>query len=242
MEIPFTVEQFLDVFEKYNLSVWPMQIVLNLFGIAAIVLAIKKASYSARIITMILAFLWMWSGIVYHLVYFTAINKAAYGFAVVFILQSLLFLIFGVVKPKLAFQYRPNSYGIIGSLLILYAMLIYPVLGYFFRHVYPPTFGVPCPTTIFTFGLLLWTAKKVPKSILVMPLLWSVIGFSAALLLGIREDLGLLIAGLMATPMIVFRDRSNAKHQEKVVQKRRPQVKSPNRAPGNKGLTTFRSW
>ncbi len=218
MKIPFTIAQFLDVFEKYNLSIWPMQIVLNLFGIAAIVLAVKKASYSDRVIAIILALLWLWSGVVYHLVYFTTINKAAYGFAVVYILQGMMFVVFGVLKPNLSFKYRPNAYGIMGSLLILYAMLIYPALGYFLGHMYPkaPTFGVPCPTTIFTFGLLLWTGKDVPKSILIIPLIWSVIRFSAALSLGIREDIGLLIAGLIATPMILFRDRSNAKHQEKV--------------------------
>lgn len=40
-------------------------------------------------------------------------------------------------------------YGMTGSLLMLYAMMIYPALGYFLGHVYPkaPTFGVPCPTT-----------------------------------------------------------------------------------------------
>jgi hypothetical protein len=162
MKIPFTIAQFLDVFEKYNLSIWPMQIVLNLFGIAAIVLAVKKASYSDRVIAIILALLWLWSGVVYHLVYFTTINKAAYGFALVYILQGLMFLIFGVLKPNLSFEYRPNSYGIMGGLLVLYAMMIYPGLGYLLGHVYPkaPTFGVPCPTTIFTFGLLLWTDKR----------------------------------------------------------------------------------
>ena len=33
MNIPFTIEQFLGVFEKYNIAVWPMQILLVVLAI-----------------------------------------------------------------------------------------------------------------------------------------------------------------------------------------------------------------
>jgi hypothetical protein len=41
--------------------------------------------------------------------------------------------------------------------------------------------------------------------LLVIPALWSVVGFSAALSLSIAEDYGLLVAGLVATLMIGWR-------------------------------------
>jgi hypothetical protein len=63
------------------------------------------------------------------------------------------------------------------------------------------------PTTIFTSGILLWTRSTLPKILLVIPLLWSIIGFSAAVSLGIREDIGLLVAGVAGTTMIVIRDK-----------------------------------
>ena len=93
---------------------------------------------------------------------------------------------------------------------MLYALLIYPVLGSMLGHVYPqsPTFGLPCPTTIFTFGILLWTDKQVPIPVLIIPFLWSIIGFTAALSLGITEDTGLLIAGVVSTLLIVLRNRA----------------------------------
>ena len=62
-------------------------------------------------------------------------------------------------------------------------------------------------TTIFTFGILLWTRSKLPKILLGIPLLWSTIGFSGAVSLGIREDIGLLVAGVAGTTMIVIRDK-----------------------------------
>ena len=209
MSLPFTIDQFLGIFEKYNLSVWPMQIVLVLIAVLALFLSLKKISYSDKTISIVLGFFWLWIGIVYHLSYFTAINKAAYFFGVLFIIQGLIFLFAGGIKSKLSFKFQSSSYGVIGSLFILYALIIYPALGYSLGHVYPqnPTFGLPCPTTIFTFGLLLWTDKIVPKYVLVIPLIWSIIGFGAALSLGVKEDFGLLIAGVLGFALILIRDR-----------------------------------
>jgi hypothetical protein len=94
--------------------------------------------------------------------------------------------------------------------MIVYAMIIYPILGTLLGHGYPrsPSFGVaPCPTTIFTFGLLLLTSARVPKSLLVIPFLWSLLGFTAAFLLGVPEDIGLLVAGFLGVALLFWRDR-----------------------------------
>ena len=86
----------------------------------------------------------------------------------------------------------------------------HPRIGALLGHGYPqsPSFGVaPCPTTIFTFGLLLWTDRPVPRPLLVIPLLWSLLGVSAAVSLGIKEDLGLVVAALLGTALLIWRDR-----------------------------------
>ncbi len=115
----------------------------------------------------------------------------------------------GFFKKKLSFKYKSNFYGMVGSVFILYALIIYPILGYLLGHVYPksPTFGAPCPTTIFTFGLLLWTDKKFSKYLLIIPLIWSIIGFSAAVNLSVREDFGLVVAGILGTISLLVRDK-----------------------------------
>ena len=214
MNLPFTTDQFLSVFGQYNQAVWPLQIVLNLGGFVAIVLAFRKNAWSNRVIAGILAFLWLWIGLAYHIAFFAAINRAAYAFGILTIIQGIVFLIFGVFTPHLSFRFRPDAFGITGALFILYALIIYPFLGYSLGHVYPkaPTFGLPCPTTIFTFGLLLWTDIRLPRSVLIIPVLWSIIGFMAALTLGILEDTGLLIAGIAGLVLILVRDR-NEKHE-----------------------------
>ncbi len=207
MKTPFTLEQFLEVFKNYNQAVFPMHIGLYLIGGVAIYLALNPNPKSDKIISLILAFFWLWMGIVYHLIFFTAINKAAYLFGAFFIIQSILFLIFGVFQNKLSFHLRSDRYGITGITLIVFAVIVYPILGYFFGHLYPvtPTFGLPCPTTIFTFGFLLLNVKNCPLTILIIPFIWSVIGFMAAFQFGIFEDTGLIAASLITITLLLYR-------------------------------------
>ncbi|MGZ8558856.1 MAG: DUF6064 family protein [Chitinophagaceae bacterium] len=209
MKLPFTVEQFLEAFKNYNQSVYPMQIVFYLLGATVIFLSIKKVANADRIINVILSFFWLWMGIVYHLFYFAQINKAAYLFGGIFILQGLLFFYYGVLNNELSYKFRFDKWGWDGALLITYALIIYPFLGYVFGHSYPasPTLGLPCPTTIFTFGILMWFDKKIPLSILIVPSIWSIIGFLAALKLDVREDTGLLVAGILGIIMIALRNK-----------------------------------
>lgn len=73
------------------------------------------------------------------------------------------------------------------------------LIGYFAGHQYPrtPIFGVaPCPTTIFTFGILL-AAERLHWYLYLIPLLWAFIGTSAAFVLGVREDFGLAAAAIV---------------------------------------------
>jgi len=210
MKPPFSIEQFLKVFEEYNFSIWPLQLFFYLLALLSILLSLNKLRKTDKIISLVLASLWIWMGIGYHIIYFSTINKAAFIFGIAFLLQGFLFLYFSFIKTNISFKFSSNIYGVTGSLLIIFALIIYPLLGYFQGHVYPasPTFGVPCPTTIFTFGLLLWTDKKVPITLLIIPVIWSAIGSSAAFVLGIKEDIGLLISGVVFIILTVLKNRN----------------------------------
>ena len=198
---------------------FPMQIVFYLLGLTVILLSIKKIAHADRIINAILSFFWLWMGIVYHILYFAQINKAAYLFGGIFILQGLLFLYQGVLNDKLSYKFSFSKMGWTGALLLTFSLIIYPFIGYLSGHIYPtsPTFGLPCPTTIFSFGILMWFDKKIPLSILVIPFIWSIIGFFAALQLGVREDIGLLVAGILGIILIALRNKklSNSKIRTK---------------------------
>ena len=208
--MPFTVDQFLEVFASYNNAVWPVQFVLVFLALAVIFLSVKNPNHSNHIICLILAFLWIWIGVVYHLVYFTAINPAAYAFGALNIIQAGLFLYYGLTKSALSFHFQPNLFGAAGMILIVYGLLVYPILGQLLGHGYPysPTFGLPCPTTIFTFGILLLADKRVPIPVLIIPFVWSLIGFSAAFNFGIWEDTGLLVAGVVGALLVMIRGKA----------------------------------
>jgi hypothetical protein len=106
-------------------------------------------------------------------------------------------------------------------MLAIYALVAYPAIAYASGQHYPalPTFGLPCPTTIFTIALLLWMPGTSPRALLVIPILWSVLGLSAATTLGIREDFGLAVAGAIAVVRLL---PSPAKHPEAAARQSRP--------------------
>jgi hypothetical protein len=210
MKIPFTVEQFLDIFGTYNTAIWPAQVVAYMFGIIALGLALHENKLSSRITSGILALFWIWMGVFYHIGYFSVINPAARIFGLFYFLQGVLFLLIGTIRSRLSFQFNYKPLPILGVCFILYALVIYPLLGLGFGHSYPrvPLFGVaPCPTTIFTFGILLWATKSVPAYLLVIPFLWSIIGMSAALDLRVPQDYGLVVAGVLGTTLIMVQNR-----------------------------------
>lgn len=210
--LPFTHDQFLGVFAQYNLAIFPAQIVAYLLGLVGVGLVLRPTSGGGRINAAILGVMWLWTGLVYHGLFFSAINGAALVFAAAFVLQAGLLVYFGIARNDLEFG-RPKSLeGWIGAGLIAYAMVLYPLLGMFIGSAYPsmPIFGItPCPVTLFTFGLLLLSTTRVSGWLLVIPVLWSLIGGSAAFLLQVPQDWVLLLSGPL-TVLLYYTQRKGS--------------------------------
>ena len=200
---PFSAQDFLELFGRYNVAVWPAQLLL--YGIAALIVILVMQQDRPRLVLVLLATLWLWSGLAYHLVFFSAINPIAPLFGIMFVAQAVILL--WVARGRAAgaggAQHQPVAVHA-GKALVAYALIGYPLLGYLAGHHYPatPTFGAPCPTTIFTLGVLLWARCDLSWSIVAIPVAWTFIGTSAALQLSVPQDFGLAIAGL--TSLIVF--------------------------------------
>ena len=209
MPLPFTVDQFLAVFADYNRAVWPAQVLLYGVGLVLVILAYLGRARAARWVGLGLALLWAWMGGVYHLGFFRQINPGAVLFGITFLLQALLFAIWGVTHRATEGGTVRSFDAWAGGALLGYALVVYPLLGWALGHRYPssPTFGLPCPTTIATLGVLMWVRPQPPWWLLTIPLLWAVVGTGAAFSLGIREDLGLLVAGVVAGAWLWFRSR-----------------------------------
>lgn len=199
MDLPFSTEQFFEVFRRYNSGVWPAQVLLTGLGLLAALLAFRPRPGSDRIVAGTLALVWAWMGAVYHIGFFRSINPAALAFGLLFLFQAILFLWYGVLRSDLRFRAPRSVAGLIGGSLLVMAFVVYPLLARSFGHLYPaaPTFGLPCPTTIATLGLILWLVPPVPLPLVAVPLVWSAVGTSAAVVLGVREDFGLGLAGVL---------------------------------------------
>lgn len=155
-----------------------------------------------------LAAVWLWDGLVYHIGFFAEINSMALVFGGLFVLEALL-LVWAAARDRLRFSMEATPYHIIGGLFVLYALVLYPVVGMSLGHVYPaaPLFGVaPCPMTVFTFGMLLFTSRKVPLYLLAVPVLWAFSATIAAGQLGVLQDYGMSVAAVVCTGLILFRD------------------------------------
>lgn len=203
MQLPFTAEQFFDVFRSYNEAVWPTQLLLFGLALFAIYLVLVPHRWSGRTVSLILGFLWAWIALAYHLSFFAGINKLAYAFAAISMAGALTFFWQGVLHNRLQFA-AGGMRAYAGTVLLLYALVVYPAWSWFAGHRYPamPTFGLPCPTTIFTIGMLAFLSVPYPRAPLVVPLLWCAVGAQAAFLLGVPQDLGLIAAGAVALALM----------------------------------------
>ncbi len=206
MNLPFSEAQFLDLFGDYNRT---SGAVVGLLWVATLALIVQIMRGRARpvVVSAIAALHWGWSGVAYHAVFFTRINRAAWLFAALFLAEAAGFLWYGMVQRRLTCAWSRSPRHVLGAGLLVYS-LAYPALILLSGHELPraPMFAVPCPTTIFTAGLLLLSAGPVPPALFAVPIAWSVVGGSAALFFGVTPDLMLFFAGVC---MALFAVRSH---------------------------------
>jgi hypothetical protein len=198
VSLPFTEQQFFEVFGRYNDAVTPLQIGLVLLALSAYTALMVPGRDSDRVIGAVLAALWVWLA-VYHFVFFRTVNPAAILFGLVSLVGAAVFAWSGALRRRMVFACESRARRIAGHALIVYALVVYPLISTLLGREFPqiPTFGLPCPTTIFTLGMLAFLSAPFPRYVFAVPLAWAFIGAQAAFLLGVYEDLGLLLAGLV---------------------------------------------
>ena len=206
--MPFTTEQFFAVFAAYNQAIWPLQVAAYLAGLLAVALLWRPSRGATRAVAAVLALMWAVNGIGYHWTWFAPVNPAARLFAAAFVTEAVLLALAPRLFRDLRFSVRADARSGLGLALVAYAMALYPALGALAGHAWPavPVFGVaPCPTAIFTIGMLLLAPWRAARWLLIVPVLWSGLGGSAAVLLGVPQDFGLIAAGLAALAVALGR-------------------------------------
>lgn len=207
--MPFTVDQFFAVFREYNHAVFPAQFLLFALACFAVYFAALPSRTYDRLAAGMLAFFWLWMAFAYHVAFFWKVNPGAPVFAAAFVLQALLLYWIGVARGGIELRLRNDPAGWIGSLAIVYALAVYPIWCTVYGHAFPemPTFGLPCPTTIFTFGLLLWAQRPFPQVLFIIPALWALVGTFAAISLQMPPDFGLTVFAILGLGIALGRRR-----------------------------------
>ena len=217
MPLPFTKEQFFDLFAAYNEALWPAAVALWIASAVIVALRLSVRRPRDPWISALLVAHWAWSALAYNLPFFTRINPAAWLFAALFLGQAVLFVRVGVVHRRLSFAPWSNAWAPLAWSLIAYSLL-YPAINAieYLDLSRIPTFGVPCPTTIFTAGVLMLATRR-SWSLAAVPVIWSAIGGSAAFLLRVHADLALPVAGVA---LAIFSARRTAPEQLRSVEVR----------------------
>src|SRR5690606_38449389 len=172
----FSPTTYRRMLELYNVAIWPAQpFALALGGLVPLLAA--RPGATGRIAAVLLALAWSWSGWLFHLGHYAAINWAASGFAAAFLLQAALLLAFGAAGDALAAAPTPTARSRAGLGLFLFALLAYPFVGLpgggGWREA--EILGLfPDPTALATLGLLLM-ARRAPLRLLAVPLVWCAI-------------------------------------------------------------------
>jgi hypothetical protein len=154
--------------------------------VGAAVLYFTKIRHVNKIISSLIASIWLFFGVVYLLYSFSYSLEVIPG--ILFIIEGLLFLFIGVFRERIYYSSRVYTNLFFGFFFVFFAMGL----------------RFPFQAVIATFGFLLATDKKVPKVLLVIP--WLLIFASLTVIdyLGWFGLTLLFIIPIVATIMMVY--------------------------------------
>ena len=208
--LPYTAEVLFALFDEYNQTIRTLQGVALFLTAGVLMLALRSRENRSRIIVAILAAGWFWTGVVFHLVYFTELNFAAPAYGIVFILQGFLLFWTGVYRNRISirFQRKPASYA--GAAIFILSALILPVIDWHHGLSWTEArFALLAPgaTAGLTLGLLMMVDRRPPLWVGAIPVLWTTVAGAHAAVLGVYQDIALTAAGLVALCWLVARAR-----------------------------------
>ena len=193
--LPFTHQQFNLVFSLYNATIWPLQPIVHVAGVAMLFLLLRPSRRRDAASLLLLAAMWIWTGLVYHVGFFSSINPVALAFGGTFVIEGML-LGHAALQGRLRFGTSSGLRRAMGWSLLIYSLLVYPLLGMAMdAHYFElPAFGLtPCPVTMTTVGVLLLASSPVPRRLYIVPIAWAMLAGSAAGLLRMPQDWALLL-------------------------------------------------
>lgn len=187
--LPYTHEVLSVFLSEYHQSIWPIQIIAVILTAITIYILIKPFAQSSRLIITTLVIFWFWIGTIYYIQELTSLSFMAPLYGIVWVIQAGLFVCYIIIPFSKKIYFENNIHGYSGIILIIFAVIIYPLAMTTFDNrwaSYRMVGVTPVATAIYTLGVILQIKySKVIKSILsVIPIMLIIVyGISGWLLL-----------------------------------------------------------
>ena len=196
----FSPRTYYRLIERHNEALWPAQVAALGLGFVLVGLLRRPNARQGRIVSVILAILWVWVGWAFVWRRYTTINWAAKYLVWLFAIEVLLLVWMSVDRGGPRIGWRRDAAGILGSALLFLSLVLYPafapLLGRGWRQA--ELFGVaPDPTVLATLGVLLLADGPPRWVVLAMPVLWCVVSGATLLAMGSPEAWVLLAGALL---------------------------------------------
>jgi hypothetical protein len=204
----FSPQTYYRTIERYNLEIWPAQLVGVAIGLAIIALLMVKGATRERIIAALLAGGWLWIGWAFHYQRYTQINWVAPWIAAAFALESLLLAAIGGIAHRIVLWPAGREFRIAIALIAL-IVVCYPLLAPLSGRPWTTAeaFGVAAdPTALVTVAILALARGRIKWLLLVIPTLWCL--FTVLTLWAMRSPEAVVVAGaaLLALAPAATRD------------------------------------
>ena len=207
--LPFDAGSLFATIAYYHATFWPLPWLALAWGAVVIALSVTAASRAGL---LLLAVAWIWVGAAWHLATFAGINFAAPLYGAFFVLQGAL-LAWAAARGRLGLRYRGQVRDRIALALAVAALVGYPLLDRWSGIPWPAVRlpgADPCPTALFTLGILLLADRRSAAGLMVLPVLWTFVAGTTGWAVAIGRDQFLPLAGLVALVLALWPDRRAA--------------------------------
>src|SRR5690606_14104638 len=109
-------------------------------------------------------------------------------------------------RKKVTYSFKGSFTDYLAVFFVKFGLFIYPAISNLLADSLSKTisFGLPCPTTIATFGFLILARKNLSGYLVIIPTLWALVGTSAAVNFGVIQHLVLPVSAIVANIFIFF--------------------------------------
>lgn len=169
----FSPRTYYRMLQRYNQALWPAQLLTFALGLGILALLGRWSARQGRIIAGVVALMWIWVAGAFLWQRYATINWAIKYVAPAFVLQALLLI--WVLQRGAGFRISRKGTGIVGSSLIVLALVLFPLLAPILGRPFDQAewFGLfPDPTAVGTLGLLLLLDRPAPWWWMAVPALW----------------------------------------------------------------------